>query len=740
MRINDNINKIYNKFNRERLPSTLFTKYPGHYRALVVETNDPLNMHRIRFIMPEQHELEMKEKPQDCPWAVPAFKHGGQGCGSWSSPCIGDYVWITFEKQHPYGPIWVGHAEPTRRRFYKLHALFHKSNIYVDDQGKPKDVDTIDWENNYLSKDNRPYSQGITDRYGNMFLIDMTGFFPVEHKKKASTAGSDVIKSTPQEYRESKEQPKNNKPDLKMMAMVSKYGNYFMIGDQGYDWESEFSGDFDEDHDKEKKRTYNLKKLLNEDEPDSENRDQRRVEIRTGYGHKLELRDVGWSSNNGWSAVSGKTESKSRENDLFEEQNKQSKYDKTDERWIKLRSKGGMLMQFMDMGFNPKDDEFIKRARVDEVGGKVDSEDDDWQKRDARQMRFISRWGLKFVLDDRGSDEKQADTKESTHANGILLKGRRKAKWNKYLNNADNESTKFRVLSQTSSGSPAYTPKHGDSDTEFGFGIDINEKNDLNRMLLYTPMAKAIEMNDKFGYVFITTDMTKSISRPWKYKKENEFAISICMGNDPESNTYSLKLDRSNTYTALTTPLDQCWEARDGFNPSDEGFMEARDMDNRALIMSKYLKLAALHDPSILKYLVLDDNTTFVLLHNLQNKIQIYSTADIELKAAGNIRLHSGGSTSIKCADFCVDASGTQFVVNGGGFGGNKPLFAPESHAYHVGTKAGPGAGPSSPIGGSAPPITQAQTPNQIPAFRKKKSNSPYSDVSEDIIKGVEQS
>ncbi len=740
MKINDNINKIYSKFNRERLQPSLYTRYPGFYRALVVETNDPLNMHRIRFIMPEMHNFSLKDKPEDCPWAVPTFQHGGKGSGSWTSPCIGDYVWITFEKQHPYGPIWAGHAEPTRRRFYKLHAVFHKSNIYVDDQGQPKSVDTIAWEDTYLPKDNRPYSQGIKDRYGNMLLIDMTGFYPKEHEKPASTAGSDAIKGSPQEFREQKEKPKNNEPDLKMMAMVSKYGNYFIIGDQGYDWKAEFEGDFEKDHDKEKARTFNLKKLLNENEPKGEERDQRRIELRTEYGHKFEMRDVGWSSKKGWAATSGKTVSKSRPNDLFESPNTQSKYDKMDERWTKIRTKGGMLMQFMDMGFHPQDDDFVKRARVEEIGGKVDEEESSWQDRDARQMRFITRWGIKFVLDDRGSDEKQADTKESKHANGFLIKGRRKANWSKYLSNADNEEVKFRSLPTTSSGTPAYTPKHGDQGTEFGFGIDVNEKNDLNRMLLYTPMSKALELNDKFGYIFLTTDMKKSISKPWLYKKENEFATSICMGiSDPEKNTYSLKLDRSNTYTSLTTPLDQTWEARDGFVPSAEGFMEARDMDNRALIMSKYLKLAALHDPTVLKYLVLDDNTTFILLHNLQNKIQLYSNTDIEIKAAANIRLHSGSDTTIKCSKFVVDASGTQFVVDGGGFGSTKPMFAPESHAYHIGVKAGTGAGPSSPKGGSAPPVIQAPTPNQIPAFRKKKSNNPYPDISMEVIKGEEK-
>jgi hypothetical protein len=358
--IDDNLKSVYQKLIDERKQSTLYDRYPGCYRAVVVETNDPLNMHRIRFKMPEMHDFDLQ--PKFCPYAVPAFSHGGKGTGSWYSPAIGDIVWITFEKQHPYGPIWIGHAEPTRRRFYKLHAIFQQTQVFVDEEGKPVSIDRAQWPD-YLPKDGRPYSSGIKDRYGNLLVMDETGYYPSEHKSDPAYVGSDPLAN--KSFESNKNTPLANKPDRKMMAMVSKYGHYFILGDQGYDWQSEFSGDFSADYDKEKNRQHNVIKTLNEDYPNSEDRDQRRIEFRSGYGHKFEMRDVGWSQ-------LGPNSSTSRPNDWFGWSAQQSKFNDRDERWLKLRTKGGHIIQMMDMGSDPANDVFIRRNRIDEVGGKAD--------------------------------------------------------------------------------------------------------------------------------------------------------------------------------------------------------------------------------------------------------------------------------------------------------------------------------------------------------------------------------
>ena len=66
--MSDNLNVVWSKFFSHRT-RTLWERFPGHYRALVVETNDPLNMYRVRFKCPDLHDFDLPS--EDCPWAVP---------------------------------------------------------------------------------------------------------------------------------------------------------------------------------------------------------------------------------------------------------------------------------------------------------------------------------------------------------------------------------------------------------------------------------------------------------------------------------------------------------------------------------------------------------------------------------------------------------------------------------------------------------------------------------------------
>lgn len=681
MAINDNLVKIYEKLFQDRNPS-LFDRYPGYYRAKIVETNDPLNMYRIKFKCPELHNFDLSS--EDCPWACPSFEHGGKGTGNWTSPAIDDIVWITFEKNHPYGPIWTGHAEPTRRRYYKLHAIFQKSQQYVDEYGKSLGADKINWIDDYTSKDGRPYSNGTKDRYGNIFVMDSTGFFPKEHDLAPALSGNDPLSNSA--FEQSSIKPIMNKPDRKMIAYVTKYGHMCIMGDQGFNWKNFFSGDFDKDHEIEKEREFNLIKLLNEDTPNSVDRDQRRLEFKTPYGHKFEMRDVGWN--------------KTRANDLFSKSAVVSDFSERDERWIKLRSKAGHLLEFMDMGSDSENDTFVKRINIEEVGGKVDSEDSDWQKRDARQMRLVTRYGFKFVLDDRGSDKIDAESKEIPRGNGWLIKGRR-----------DNK----------------------------GFGWEVNEKDELNRSLMYTPKSKIFELNDKFGYAMICTDTNKPISKDWKKLKENEFATSIAMTFSPQKDTYHMKLDLSNNFLRLKTPAtggnEQGFEARNAGGPNFV-WVEMVDRDNRALILNSTLKFAAFHDRSEQKYIVLDDNNDTILIHNKLGDIQIISNKNISVKSTGSIAFEAGTDFTVKCMNFVVDSAGTNFVVDAVGFGGNKPLFAPKSFAQHIGCKPGPKAGPPTPKMGATIPVIDYAPPPLTPNDRGTVYNSPFTEVAENIIKG----
>ena len=671
MPINDNLQNIYKKLSNERKNNTLFDRYPGSYRALVVETNDPLNIHRIRFKIPEMHDFGLK--PEECPWAVPSFQHGGKGSGNWCSPKIGDIVWITFEKQHPYGPIWIGHAEPTRRRFYKLHAIFQNTQVYVDLKGNPVSTDPISW-NDYFPKDGRPYSLGTKDRYGNMFILNETGFVPSEHNVPPASSGIDPLVRS--KYQQLQSIPEVNNPDLKMISFISKYGHYMILGDQGYSWKNDFSGNFDDDHDIEKARENNLIRTLNENVPNSSERDQRRVEFRSGYGHKIEMRDVGW-------AQSGPNSSSSRNGDWFDNSSVQSDFNKRDERWLKFRTKAGHLIEMMDMGSDPSSDIFIRRNRIDEVGGKVDGEDDFWQGRDARQLRMATRYGFKFVLDDRGSDRSDAEGQETPRGNGWLLKGRRSNK---------------------------------------GFGFDVNEKDQLNRLMMYSPKSKVIEVNDRFNYMMLCTDTNSSISKPWQKLKENEFATSISMTHNAQSDTYHMKLDLANNFLRFKTPavggINQGFESRNQ-GTGNSVWTEMNDRDNRALILNSSLRFAALHDGREKKYVMINDNDNVILIRNKVGKVQIYSSGNIEFKSGGNILFDAAGSVSFKSdGQFVAQAQNTPFVVDAAGFGSTKPMFASQSFAHHVGCESGRGAGPPSPKPGSALPFVESQELPLTPADR----------------------
>ena len=143
----------------------LFHRFPGWYRAIVVDTNDPQRMGRVRFKCPELHNFDIES--QQCPWAIPAPSFGGKGAGSWVSPMRGDHVWIAFEKSHPYGPIWTAAADPTRRQMYPLPAVAGKTPKPVVVEGEENPKAPEDFDEQYHPKDGRPMSTGMHDRYGN---------------------------------------------------------------------------------------------------------------------------------------------------------------------------------------------------------------------------------------------------------------------------------------------------------------------------------------------------------------------------------------------------------------------------------------------------------------------------------------------------------------------------------------------------------------------------------------------
>jgi hypothetical protein len=394
---------------------------------------------------------------------------GGKRSGRWVTPCIGDFVWIDFERGHPYGPVWTSFAVPTRRKYYPLSSVYQKSPISVNDQGDVADQPD-DFNPDYLPRDGRPMSSGFQDRYGHLDIVSSVGFFPSEHDRIPPPPDFDPLQDAA--FQQAQDSPAVNEPDAKYMARITKYGNIFLLGDQGYMWKKdgeagEFTGDVVADEQFEINRWKYLQRLINEDEPNGN--DQRNILALTRYGTRFELRDTGW-------AQPGPVPSKSRA-DEYGDPTHLSKEENNDFRWAKLRTKGGWLLQAYDKGFDPQDDDFIKRKLIDETGDKTENEGKFWGDKDARWFRIAGRHGYKFVIDERGTDSKSADTNESQRGNGILLKGRR---------------TGGCKTDGNVSGDPR------------GFYFEFNENDSTNHTTWGTPLGQAIEMNDATEYMALS--------------------------------------------------------------------------------------------------------------------------------------------------------------------------------------------------------------------------------------------
>ncbi len=674
----DNLNVVWEKFFGHRT-RTLWERFPGHFRALVVETNDPLNMMRVRFKCPDMHDFDLE--PENCPWAVPAFDLGGQRAGRFSHPCIGDWVWITFEKQHPYGPIWTGFATPTRRKYYTYPQIFQKTPLSVNEDGKPADRPN-DYDEEYLPKDGRPMAHGWQDRYGNLDISSSVGFFPEEHKTPPPPSDHDAVQRSKFEQKQSA--PEVNGPDKKYMARVTKYGSMFIMSDQGYYWQKgedselgEFKGSFKEDEQYEIKRSKYLQKVLNEGEPTG---DHRRISIMNRYGSKFEMRDTGW-------AQQGPIQSKSR-NGEYGPSRILSEESKNDFRWIKLRTKGGMLFQAYDKGFNPEEDQFVQRKIAEETGPRSENEDKYWKDKDARWIRIVTRHGFKFVLDDRGSDDKRADKRSNPHGNGGLIKGRREP-------------------------SVKAVPRSGRGR---GFFWEFNENDKANHTMWGTPMGLTMEMNDRYQYMLLSASLGKKWVRKWEGIKENEFIGKPGMIRNPEKTSHHLKLDHDNEYIRLKTrggggprpmmPVErsgskfqQGVEMRDG-RSGDGPWTEIVDSQHRGMWWSKQEKLGIWRARKGKKmFMWMDEKNRHIVIYNNDGEITIFAKTNVNIVAKKNVKISSSGTIDMHAQQAIrMEAGGTRLTINGGGVRTNKTYFGRRIIAQvctHkvVGIGAGTGAG-----------------------------------------------
>lgn len=638
--MNDIAESTWGKYFNLRTKS-LWDRFPGHYRAQVVETNDPLNIGRVKFRCPDIHDADLAIEL--CPWATQSPELGGPNSGRFVHPCIGDWIWITFERQHPYGPIWTGFADPTRARYYALPQIHTPT---VPPSGASEQIQ--DYQEEYLPKDGRPMTHGWQDRYGNADIHSSVGFFPTTHEAKPSPAGHDAVQRN--QFTVGQE-PQINNPDRKFIARITKYGNMLVMGDQGYFWKKEgefgeFEGDAQTDALQEARRWRYMQRLINEG---STSADQRRVGILTRYGHRIECRDVGW-------AQPGPRDSKSR---AFEygTPGYLSKETENDLRWIKIRTKGGMLLQMYDKGFDPQEDAFIRRPLSAEQGVRSELEDKYWGDRDARWMRMVTRYGFKLVLDDRGSDDKDARGKEDPRGIGILIKGRR---------------------------SPAAKMREAVGDPR-GFYWEFNERDDANHSMWGSPMGHAIELNDRYQYLMLSSTMGKGWTRKWMGIKDNEFSRKPVMLANPERRSHHLKLDHDNEYIRLKTrggsgptpespanptgvisgaEINQGFEARDG-NNGDGPWVELVDCQRRGMWFSKRQRLSIWRSSSQRRmYTWMDEVQSQIVVLNQDGRITIVSDATVDLIANSSVNINSSNVINMRAgASIRMQAGNSRLTI-----------------------------------------------------------------------------
>lgn len=632
--INDNQDKIWEDFTSIR-SSKLWERYPGIYRAIVIDTNDPLNMFRVQFKCPDLHDYNMRDV--DCPWATSIC--GGVSSGHWQHPCKGDYVWIAFERSHPYGPVWLGIASPTRRRFYQYPSIHTRTPLSLDSNGVLINEPPDDYNVEYLPTDSRPMSNGFVDRYGNLDLFSAVGFRPLSHVVTNQSDGD--VSSRLQEP-----QVTPNIPDVKLISRITKYGNVVLMSDQGYTWDKdgeygEFVGDHGIDYNFEVDRWKYLQRVITNDK--SSEYDGRGNKIFTRYGHMFEQRDVGW-------AQPGPISSKSRVGEYAETQQYLSSESQRDERWMRIRTKGGMLTQWSDVGSHPGLDTEISKTTLDFV-----KEDDNsaWIGRDGRMIRNVSRHGYKIVIDDRGSSVVDAYNLETPRGNGILLKGRRTPSC--FTNNATGDQR--------------------------GYWLEMNENDNANRISMGSPLGSLLEINDATEYVVLATSIGTDYATQWRGLDDNEFLTEPARNRDIENVAFHLILDKQNQFIRLKSPgSNQIPACDETVNPigidsssipsgleirtgskGDGPWVEINDSDGRGIFFHRDSGLTILRSRS--------DKGLYVWIDDKNNQIVIKSD-----QPDSRIQFNSAGSVEIIATDVKIDASnnveikaGNSFKIDGGG-------------------------------------------------------------------------
>lgn len=143
-----------------------FGRYYSTYRAVVVDNNDPLNLQRVKLVIPQVTGGDTHDY-----WAMPKGVWYGKGYGTQVVPQLGDLVWVEFEGGAPEVPIWT-HGHPGKKEVPEDTAL-HDKDCYWFLTPKGHKV-VINDTKNYIE---------ITSRLGDTVIIDEEAISLITKKK-----------------------------------------------------------------------------------------------------------------------------------------------------------------------------------------------------------------------------------------------------------------------------------------------------------------------------------------------------------------------------------------------------------------------------------------------------------------------------------------------------------------------------------------------------------------------------
>ena len=116
----------------------------GKYRGIVVDTNDPERLGRIRAKLPGEAGQPITG------WALPCVPYAGQQVGLFCLPENGTDVWIEFEQGDPAYPVWTGcywrpgnafHAAGAHQPTVVLRT--RKGRLEIDDSSSTITITTV---------------------------------------------------------------------------------------------------------------------------------------------------------------------------------------------------------------------------------------------------------------------------------------------------------------------------------------------------------------------------------------------------------------------------------------------------------------------------------------------------------------------------------------------------------------------------------------------------------------------